>query len=80
MYSDADVQSVKVTQRPVINLQDKVAYGVMKVLRTTFDAATGYGTPAHLTKAKYLNVRTSAARGGRVRVARGGCVPAATAV
>jgi hypothetical protein len=69
VYSEGEMQAVKVTQRPVSTMQDKVANGVMRLLRVTFDTATGYGTSAHLSKAKYLNVRVR--RGGRGADARG---------
>ena len=56
VYSEAEVNSVVPTEHGVNGAKDKIAFSVMRLLRTTFDAATGYGTSAHLTKSKYLNV------------------------
>lgn len=42
MYTTEDVQSVRITHRPVQTIRDRIALGGVTIARTLFDKATGY--------------------------------------
>lgn len=42
IYTDAELDTVKIVHRPTVTIGDKLAHGAVKFLRATFDLCTGY--------------------------------------
>ena len=53
MYTDAEVRSIVKTHFEPQNLRDRAALKALKVVRSTFDAVTGY-KPGAMTASAYL--------------------------
>ncbi|CAD6590360.1 MAG: Alternative oxidase, mitochondrial precursor, partial [Tremellales sp. Tagirdzhanova-0007] len=60
IYTQAEMNTVKIVHRPTQTVGDKVAHGAVKLLRRMFDLATGYKSipiPDHLLKMDPLPVK-----------------------
>jgi hypothetical protein len=52
VYTPEDLHSIKETHVVPVTLGDKVTFALLRAIRATFDAATGYGVA--MTPSKYL--------------------------
>lgn len=52
VYTDVEVQSIQQTHYPAADFKDRAALKALKIVRSTFDLATGYGK--NMTADKYL--------------------------